>query len=132
MLSIRSTSSNRELRIYRGQGGFFTVEILGHRVTALTEVWIDDDALYLGRFFVELGATVGPWKGTKEWHSPEDDLKFSVTCTPLGNVTFDIVLSDKPGAPEEWSVNVELETELGQLERIGREAVELVNAKVAN
>lgn len=132
MLSIRSTSSNRELRIYRGQGGYFTVEILGYRVTALTEVWIDDDARFLSRFFVELGAAVDPWEGAKAWQSLEDDLKFSVTCTPLGSVTFDIFLSDMPDAPEEWSVNVGLETELGQLARIGREAFELVNARDTN
>lgn len=56
MLSIKSTSSNRELQIRRGQGGYFIVEILGHRVAAQTEVWIDDDAPSLGRFFTDLGA----------------------------------------------------------------------------
>ena len=129
MLSIHSTSSNRELHISRGQGGYVVVEIVGHRVTALTEVWIDDDAAHLGRFFVDLGENERPWKGTREWQSIEGDLKFSVTCNALGNVTFDIHLSGMPGAPEEWSVRVGLDTELGQLQRIGEEAGELLNSK---
>lgn len=131
MLSIHSTSSNRELRISKGQGGYFAVEIVGHRVTALTEVWIDDDAIHLGRFFVDLGANERPWKGTREWQSLEQDLKFFVTCNALGNVTFDIHLTGMPGAPEEWSVRVGLDTELGQLPRIGEEAADLLNAKDA-
>lgn len=131
MLCIHSTSSNRELRIRRGQGGYFIVEILGHRVSALTEVWIDEDAPHLGRFLAALGATESPWEGSREWKSLESDLEFSVTCTPLGNVTFDILLSGMPGAPEEWSVQVGLETEFGQLSRIANEAEELLNAKDA-
>lgn len=129
MLSILSTSSDRQFRISRGQGGYFVVEILGHRVTALTEVWIEDDAVHLGRFFVDLGANERPWKGTREWQSLEQDLKFSVTCNALGNVTFHIHLSGMPGTPEEWSVRVGLDTELGQLPRIGEEAEDLLNAK---
>jgi len=129
MLSIRSTSSNRELCISRGQGGYFVVEIVGHRVKALTEVWIDDDAAHLRSFFVDLAANERPWKGTREWQSLEQDLKFSVTCDALGNVTFDIFLSGMSGAPEEWGVQVGLATELGQLPRIGLEAEELLNAK---
>ncbi len=131
MLAIHSSSSNRQLRIRPGQGGYFVVEIVSHRVTALTEVWIDDDAASLGRFFVNLGASERPWKGCREWQSLEGDLKFSVTCNALGNVTFDIHLSGMQGAPEEWSVKVGLETELGQLPRIGGEAAELLNAKDA-
>lgn len=128
MLSIRSTVSNRELRIRKGQGGYFILEILGHRVTALTEVWIDDDAPSLGRFFTDLGASEAPWNGAREWRSVEGDLSFSVTCTSLGNVTFDIRLSGMPGAAEEWSVHTGLETEFGQLSRIAGEAEELLNA----
>jgi Family of unknown function (DUF6228) len=131
VLSIHSTSSNRELRISRGDGGYFVVEIVGHRVTALTEVWTDDDAAHLGRFFVDLGNTERPWKSVREWQSLEGDLRFSVTCTSLGNVTFNICLSGMPGAPEEWSVRVGLDTELGQLQRIGDEAEELVKSKDA-
>ena len=129
MLCIHSTSSNRELRMSRGQGGYFVVEIAGHRVTALTEIWIEDDAAHLERFFVDLGANERPWKGAREWESLEGDLNFSVTCNALGNVTFAIQLSGMPGAPEEWSVRVGLDTELGQLPRIGEEAEELLNAK---
>ncbi|MFI8615383.1 DUF6228 family protein [Acidovorax sp. NPDC077693] len=131
MLSIKSTSSNRELQIRRGQGGYFIVEILGHRVAAQTEVWIDDDAPSLGRFFTDLGAKKAPWNSALEWGSLEGDLYFSVTCTSLGSVTFDIRLEGMPGAPEKWSVHAGLETEFGQLTRIASEAQELVEAKSA-
>lgn len=131
MLTIHSTSSNRELCIRRGQGGYFIAELLGHCVTAVTEVWIDDDAPGLGRFLGDLGDLDRPWVGKREWTSLESDLVFTVTCTSLGAVTFNVRLSGLPGAPEEWHVAVGIETEFGQLSRIGQEAKGLLDASAA-
>jgi hypothetical protein len=122
VLSIHSTSSNRELRIRRGKGAYFIVELSGHCVSAVTEVWIDDDAASLGCFLTELGDMARPWVGKREWGSLENDIAIGVTCSSLGVVNFNVRISGLPGAPEEWHVTVGVETELGQLSRIGQEA----------
>ncbi len=127
MLSIHSTSSGRELCIRRGHDGYFLAELQGHHVTALAEVWIDDDPQSLGRFLSELGDLDHPWVGQREWSSLEGDLVFAITCTSLGAVTFNVQLAGFTGAPEEWHVAVGIETEFGQLTRIGLQAKELLD-----
>jgi hypothetical protein len=131
VLSIHSTSSTRELCIRRGKGGNFIVELLGHRVNAVTEVWIADDAPSLGRFLADLGDLDRPWVGRREWASLENDLVLAVTCTALGAVNFNVQLSGLPGASEEWHVTVGIDTEFGQLSRIGQEAKGLLDASAA-
>jgi hypothetical protein len=110
------------LCIRRGKGAYFIVELSGHSVSAVTEVWIGDDAASLGCFLTELGDLERPWVGKRAWGSLENDIALGVTCSSLGVVNFEVRISGLPGAPEEWHVTVGIETELGQLPRIGLEA----------
>lgn len=129
VLSIRSIASNRELAIGKGRDGYLVVELTGHRVTAVTEVWVEVDAPGLVHFLAELGHLEQPWVGERTWSSIERDLDLSVSCTALGAVTFRVRIAGLSGAPEAWEVAVGIETEFGQLQRIGRDAMELLDAR---
>lgn len=128
LVTIRSTASNRVLQIGEPSGSFFPVELVGYSVTAHTQLWSEMDAPDLAFFFANLGEHRVPWKGALTWASLEGDLGLSVTCTALGSVIFQVKLRGLPGAPEEWSVQVGIETGLGELERLAIEAKGLVNA----
>ena len=131
VITIRSTASNRVLQIGEPSGSFFPVKLTGYSVAANTQLWSEMDAPELAFFLTNLGEHRVPWKGALTWASLEGDLGLSVTCTALGSVTFQVELRGLPGAPEEWSVQVGIETGLGELERLAIEAKGLVDANNA-
>lgn len=131
LVTIRSTASNRVFQIGEPSGSFFPVELTGYSVAANAQLWSEMDAPELAFFFVSLGEHRVPWKGALTWASLEGDLGLSVTCTALGSVTFQVKLRGLPGAPEEWSVQVGIETGLGELERLAIEAKGLASANNA-
>ena len=119
MISIRSCSSNRELKIRYGSDPYLQVELASFPVSAKVEVWVETgDAAGLQAFLADLGKQRRAWAGLREWQSLEGDFKLSASCTALGNVLFNVELRGLQGAPEEWAVNAGIEYELGQLERI--------------
>lgn len=124
LFSIHSTKSDHELafRSYRGEQ--YQVELKGSGFSVLTDVWAGD-LLYpqdLSNFFRQLANFTKPWNGSQDWESLEGELALSVTCTTLGQVNFQVEISQRTGASEAWSVRVGIETELGQLEKLAREA----------
>lgn len=123
MLSIHSTSSDRELLFTENTGECFRVELKGFSLSAATEIWALD-AIGLSQFFEELGKLERPWQGQRTWASVEGDFSLSATCSSLGAVTFRVELHQLPGAPEEWQFGAGIATEFGQLERLGKAAKE--------
>jgi hypothetical protein len=129
LLTIRSTSSNRTIQINEANGSSLSVELTGYPVTAVSEIWVETgDVFALMSFFIELGQLQSPWQGAKKWTSLEGDFCVSASCSSLGAVTFDIELCGLQGAPEEWRVKVGIESELGQLEQLARDAERLRDA----
>ncbi|SRR6266849_2135273 len=122
LLSIRSTSSKRELVLSGRQGDNFRAELSGFEVSAATSVWAYTDAMGLNKLFQEIGHVNKPWQGERKWASLEGEFSISATCTTLGNVTFRITMCGSQGAPEEWRVAVGLSTEFGQLEKIAKDS----------
>lgn len=124
LFSIRSTSSNRELVFSSRKGDYFRVELIGGVISASTAVWVTTDNQGLNNFFQEIASSKDPWKGTRAWGSLEGEFEISATCTTLGHVIFSINMAGQIGGAEEWKSQFGLETELGQLDSIARNASE--------
>jgi Family of unknown function (DUF6228) len=125
LINIRSTASNRVFQIGKLNGHSFPIALSGYPISVHTQLWTEMDAPELAAFFMTLGKQQTPWKSALTWSSLEGDLSLSVTCTALGCVTFQVELSGLLGAPEEWRIQAGIETGLGDLDRLAREAEEL-------
>jgi hypothetical protein len=124
LFSIRSTPSNRELIFNSRKGDYFRVELKGIVMSASIDVWATTDNQGLNIFFQEIASSKSPWKGTRAWGSLEGEFEISATCTTLGHVIFLIKMAGQIGGTEEWKAQFGLETELGQLDSIARNASE--------
>jgi len=132
LLTIRSSNSNRSLRIEVAADSYLTAVLESHVLLGSVEVWAETgDVEGLSRFFGELGDLDAPWSGTRSWVSLESDLELSAICTSLGAVTFRIGMRGLPGSPEEWRLEAGLETEFGQLARLAAEAEGLLRGQGA-
>ncbi|MGC1377264.1 MAG: DUF6228 family protein [Anaerolineales bacterium] len=121
MFSIHSVSSDRELIFSNRKEEYFFVELKSSSLSASTEVWTGINSS-LHTFFQKLANFKTPWKDEQVWEAFEGEFKISATCTTVGHVIFWIKLSGSPGGAEEWKAETGLETELGQLERIAKNA----------
>lgn len=122
IFSIRSNSSDRELKFLEPRPNYFTIQLQGSSVTAKRKVYAYTDGGGLSRLFSKLAACERPWSSTENWTSLEGEFALSAQCSALGHVSLTILISDLSGAPEKWSVSVTLTTELGQLPKIAADA----------
>jgi hypothetical protein len=122
LFSIHSVNSDRELIFSSHKGDYFQVELKGHGISALTDVWAYTDANGLNKLFQELAHFQKPWLETLSWQSLEGEFTLSATCATLGQVTFNVTLCHRIGASESWKVEAGLVAELGQLEKIAKDA----------
>ncbi|WP_430387769.1 DUF6228 family protein [Dyella sp. 20L07] len=122
MLTIRSNSSDRELRFLDRIGDEFVVEIEGRGVTATQWVSAFTDGQGLAIWLEDLASYELPWKGTKSWVTIEGEFQISARCTAGGAVTFTAALSGLPGSDEQWSVSAGISSELGQLPALAQAA----------
>lgn len=121
MISIKSNSSDRELRFLSRKGGYINIELIGnpslsHRVYTCT------DMDRLAKLFEEFAIIDKPWSGKKAWASIEDDFAMEITCSSLGHVQFGFRFRQKQGSDEESATKVSLVTELGNLPQISKQA----------
>jgi hypothetical protein len=124
LFSIHSVNSDRELVFSSYQDEQFQIELKGSDISALTGVWVGGK-LYsqsLSTFLQELARFTKPWKDAQNWESLEGELSLSVTCATLGQVTFLVEIRCGIGGPEALLVQAGIVTELGQLEKIARDA----------
>ena len=122
MFSIHSVSSDRELIFRHHLEKYFQVELKSASISLATDVWATAEYYELNTFFQQLASFKTPWQGTQSWGSFEREFEISATCTTLGQVIFLVKLSGLSGNAEEWQAQAGLETELGQLEKIARNA----------
>jgi hypothetical protein len=123
LFSIHSVSSSRELIFSDHKGEYFFVELKDSNLSVSTKVWDGmGNSNGLRALFQELASYKTPWQAARAWGSFEGEFEISATCTTLGHVIFWIKLSGFPGGTEEWEVQAGLETELGQLEKIAKDA----------
>ena len=121
MISIKSNSSNRELRFLSRRGDYISMELLGdpslsHKTYTYTE------QAALARIFEEFASIEKPWSGEKTWTSIEDDFSMKITCSNLGQVKFEFKFWQRQGSDEESKTKVNLITELGMLPKISKQA----------
>lgn len=122
MFIIHSVSSERELIFSKRNGEFFNVELKSIEVSSARKVWTHDDANGFNKFFKELAGFEKPWQGNLDIQSPEGEFEISVSCTKLGNVIFSITISSGFVDHEEWHLKADLDTELGLLKQIAKNA----------
>jgi hypothetical protein len=120
--SVHSVDSDRELVFRDRNGERFTVELKGSELFGSVDVWLHPVANDLHIFFQELAGFPNAWQGARAWESLEGELSLSATCSTLGQVTFFVKFYHRAGSPEDWEVRARLVTELGQLEKIAKEA----------
>jgi len=122
LFSIHSVSSDRELIFSAHHDEYFNVELKGAGLSMSTQVWAPSEYRSPNVFFQELASYTKPWQTEPGWESFEDEFAISATCTPFGNVIFQVKFSGQKGDREEWSGLANLETELGQIPIIARKA----------
>jgi hypothetical protein len=122
LFSIHSVSSDRELIFSNRDGEFFNIELKSIEVSCTRKVWMHDDANSFNNFFKKLAGFEKPWQGNLNIQSAEGEFEISVSCTKLGNVIFSVNLSSGYVDHEEWHLKADLDTELGQLQQIAKNA----------
>ena len=122
MFSIHSVDSDRELVFHSHTQEHFKVELRSEKLFASVDVWHSPETNDLNTFFQELAVFPNPWQGVKAWNSLEGEFSISATCAVLGQVTFTIKLCHLTRSSEDWQVEAELVTELGQIEKIAKGA----------
>jgi hypothetical protein len=119
--AIKSTRSDAELAFTNCEGDYFTVELCGREISAVRRVWgYTDYCQNLVELLDYLAKQDRGWAVPAEWASIELELVLRWRSDLLGHVFVEIEMSHNGG--EDWRLKAEIETELGQLPRIAREA----------
>ena len=121
MISIKSNSSNRELRFLSRRGDYISMELLGDPSLS-HETYTYTEQAALAKIFEEFASIEKPWSGEKTWASIEDDFSMKITCSNLGQVKFEFKFWQRQGSDEESKTKVNLITELGMLPKISKQA----------
>lgn len=122
MFTIHSVSSDRELIFSNRHGEFFNIELKSIEVSGARKVWTHDDASTFNNFFKKLAGLEKPWQENLDIQSLEGEFAISASCTKLGIVIFSIELSSGYVDHEAWHLKADLDTELGQLPQIAKNA----------
>tara|TARA_R110001606_G_scaffold388677_1_gene554207 strand:+ start:341 stop:730 length:390 start_codon:yes stop_codon:yes gene_type:complete len=120
MFEICSSSSTRRFVFSDLSKDKFRFELEGD-IYAAVDVWSIDGFTTILELFKGCASLDRPWVGSKSWGAIEGDLELFITCTSLGKVHILAKLS-RAGIAEEWSAQVMLETEFGQLPSIASDA----------
>jgi len=121
MISIKSNSSDRELRFLSRKGDYIYIELIGNpSLSHSAYTYTDMDRL--AKLFEEFAIIDKPWSGKKTWASIEGDFAMEITCSSLGHVQFEFRFRQKQGSDEESTTKVGLVTELGNLPQISKQA----------
>lgn len=119
--TIKSVRSDAELAFTGWENDYFTVELRGSEVSAVRRVWGYTDCHLLVELLHHIARQERGWDFPAEWASIEGELKLQFRSDPLGHVFVLVEMTQNRGS-EDWRLKAEVETELGQLLRIAREA----------
>lgn len=120
--SIKSNSTDKELRFFGAGEYSFSVALRGAEIYAIREVYCPLGSSGFVQFFTQLATHERPWAGAESCASIEGDFSLSAHCSPLGVVTFSVTIHGPFGVAEEWQLSSQLTSELGQLPRIASSA----------
>lgn len=119
--AIKSTESDLKLVLSELNGEFFTSRLVSEHLSALRVVCTYTDSHGLANLLERVSKREKPWDGEEYWEGIEGDFRLSVSCSSLGVITFMIRLTHY-GIGENWKVETELKSEMGQLPEIARSA----------
>ncbi|WP_425493525.1 DUF6228 family protein [Marilutibacter chinensis] len=120
--SIRSTSTDKELRFFAPSEYAFSAELRSTELYTVRHIYCPLEPSEFAQFFSRIASYESPWKDSEQCSSLEGDLSISACCSPLGIVTFSISMHRQFGGPEEWCVSSDITAELGQLPSIATAA----------
>jgi len=118
---LESTVSSAKLTLTEIRGDYFKVIFEAPHLRAFRKVCSYTDNYGFVELLEKLALYTKPWEGTESWEGIEGDFKLSVSCDPLGHVTFDIRFQQY-GCAEEWCAEVQIQSEFGQLENLAKRA----------
>ena len=121
-LTVSSTQSDRKLVFSNFNGENFDLDLTGTVQCSVSVYGYAPHSENISEWFKQLTAERKPWQGDMRWSSLETEFEISANCTSLGQVCFEVNLWLNVGAEEESQIKTFIVSELGQLEKIGREA----------
>lgn len=113
VFTIKSRESDLRLIVSDVKGEYFTVTVVSNQLTATRNVCTYTDSHGFPNFLERLSLYEKPWDGEESWNGIEGEFKIFGSCSSLGVVTFRIQLVYY--GRENWRVETELKTEMGQL-----------------
>jgi len=126
---IASVKSPLTLTISEVKGESFLVSLSSPFLSATRGVYSYPDSKGISDLFQQIARSERPWEGQVSWESIEGEFRLSASCSSLGSVTFDIRLRQFNGE-EDWDVETDLLSELGQLPNIATNARRLFGGNV--
>ena len=120
-VTIASANTGTKLEFSKVGNEYFTVEFSSPSLTAFHQVWMyAGDGERLSSLFEEMAENWTGWEGVKIWDAIEGDFRLSCTSDKLGHITLKVKLVGR-NSPQVWTVELNMEIEAGQLERIANE-----------
>ena len=105
------------------------VSIKSAALCATKQVWLYTDGAELNSFFQMLGEKTASWRDVLSWQSVEQDFVISVTCSPLGQIDFKIILHEQCNGDESWHMQLVIRNDFSALPGIaGQSAIVFAEA----
>ena len=120
-LTIASTKSDRKLVFSKFDGENFQVSLLGTVTCSVPVYGYAPHSEKVSEWLQTLSKHRTPWDGELRWSSLETEFEILASCSSLGQVNFEVNLWVNAGAEEESQIKTFIVSELGQLEKIGKE-----------
>ena len=130
--SIKSVRSDSELVFDDYDGDHFTVQLVGSELSASLRVWGYTDCQPLVEMLAYLASLRADWSSPAEWSSIESEFAMKIRCDSWGHVLVAVHMQRVRGGPEDWKLDAEIETELGQLPKIASNAAQFFNVNAGS
>ena len=101
---------------------YLDIDFCSRHLSCQLSVWLHDgDRNSLAALFSEMAEDWRGWKADKKWISAEADLQLICCADRLGHISIEVEFSQQRSS-EPWFSTFTVTTEAGQLERLAREA----------
>lgn len=119
--TIKSNDSDLRLTLTDVNGDYFTAKVISDRLSAQISVWAHSDSYGFADLFDWLAIQDKPWDGEQSWQSLEGEFKVAATCSSLGVIMFKVYF-ERFGGDEDWKIETEIRSEMGQMPELARAA----------
>ena len=125
--SIRSTKTDKVITFSNRDGEYFNFELKGREIEFRRRVTTYTDEFGVSKLFRKVASYNKPWSGVESWESIEGELGLSLECDSLGHVTIRVTVTQWDGGEEDWHIKASILTDLGQLDKVAKNAVLFFN-----